>query len=101
MDLSSIFDYTLIYATIRASTPILFAALAAVITQQGNILNIGTEGIMLTAAFVAVLVSYTTGSWVFALILAMAAGVLMALIMAVASIKYNADMTAIGTAINL
>jgi simple sugar transport system permease protein len=100
MDLSSIFDYTLIYATIRASTPILFAALAAVITQQGNILNIGTEGIMLTAAFVAVLVSYTTGSWVFALILAMAAGVLMALIMAVASIKYNADMTAIGTAIN-
>jgi simple sugar transport system permease protein len=101
MDLSSIFDYTLIYATIRAATPILFAALAAVITQQGDILNIGTEGIMLTSAFTAVLVSYSTGSWILALVVAMVAGVLMALIMAVASIKYNADITAIGTAINI
>lgn len=101
MDFDSIFDYTLIYATIRASTPILFAALAAAITQQGDITNIGTEGIMLTAAFAAVLVSYTTGSWILALIISMVAGVLMALIMAVAHIKYKADITAIGIAINM
>ncbi len=101
MDLSSIFDYTLIYATIRAATPILFAALAAVITQQGDITNIGTEGIMLTSAFVAVLVSFTTGSWILALLAAMIAGVLTALIIAVAHIKYKADITAIGTAINI
>ena len=101
MDFDSIFDYTLIYDTIRASTPILFAALAAAITQQGDITNIGTEGIMLTAAFAAVLVSYTTGSWILALIISMVAGVLMALIMAVAHIKYKADITAIGIAINM
>ncbi|WP_312908337.1 ABC transporter permease [Tissierella praeacuta] len=101
MNLHSIFDYTLIYATIRASTPILFAALAAVITEQGDITNIGTEGIMLTASFVAVLVSYSTGSWVLALLIAMIAGILTALIMAVAHIKYKADITAIGTAINI
>lgn len=101
MDFGSIFDYTLIYATIRASTPILFAALAATITQQGDITNIGTEGIMLTAAFAAVLASYTTGSWVIALVISMVAGVLMALIMAVAHIKYKADITAIGIAINM
>ncbi|MGJ0846016.1 nucleoside ABC transporter membrane protein [Tissierella praeacuta DSM 18095] len=101
MNFHSIFDYTLIYATIRASTPILFAALAAVITEQGDITNIGTEGIMLTASFVAVLVSYSTGSWVLALLIAMIAGILTALIMAVAHIKYKADITAIGTAINI
>lgn len=101
MNFHSIFDYTLIYATIRASTPILFAALAAVITQQGDITNIGTEGIMLTSAFVAVLVSYSTGNWLIALLIAMIAGVLTALIMAVAHIKYKADITAIGTAINI
>ena len=101
MDLSSIFDYTLIYATIRAATPILFAALAAVITQQGDITNIGTEGIMLTSAFVAVLASFYTGSWILAILLAIVAGVLTALIMAVAHIKYDADITAIGTAINI
>nr|WP_280528551.1 ABC transporter permease [Tissierella praeacuta] len=91
----------MIYATIRASTPILFAALAAVITEQGDITNIGTEGIMLTASFVAVLVSYSTGSWVLALLIAMIAGILTSLIMAVAHIKYKADITAIGTAINI
>ncbi|OLS02663.1 ABC transporter permease [Tissierella creatinophila] len=101
MNFDSIFDYTLIYATIRAATPILFAALAAAITEQGDITNIGTEGIMLTSAFAAVLVSYTTGSWILALIVSMIAGVLMALIMAVAHIKYKADITAIGIAINM
>ena len=52
--MSKIFDLTLIYATIRSATPILFAALCCTITQQADILNIGTEGIMLTSAFVAV-----------------------------------------------
>jgi len=99
--LEQIFGLPLIYATIRASTPILFAAMAALITQQANIINIGTEGIMLTSAFIAVLVSYLTGSWVLAIIAAVIAGVLMALIMAVAHLRFGADITAIGIAINL
>lgn len=99
--MGTVFDISLIYATIRASTPILFAALAAVITQQANILNIGTEGIMLTGAFTAVCVSLATGSWVLGLLAAMIAGVLLALIMSLANIRFGADITAIGTAINL
>lgn len=101
MDLGTIFDYTLIYSTIRASTPILFATLAAVITQQGDILNIGVEGIMLVSAFSAVLVSYFTSNWLLGIAAAMIVGVIMAMIMAVASIEYNADITAIGMAINM
>ena len=58
-----IFNASLIYATFRSATPIIFAALCAAITQQANILNIGTEGIMLVGAFTAVAVSYFTGSW--------------------------------------
>lgn len=100
MDILSIFDLSLIYATIRASTPILFAALAATITQQGNITNIGTEGIMLMSAFMAVWVSFTTGSWVLAILVSMIAGIATAMIMAVAHIKYNADITAIGVGVN-
>ena len=60
--MSDVFNLSLIYATIRSATPILFAALCATITQQADILNIGTEGIMLTSAFVAVLTSFMTGS---------------------------------------
>lgn len=101
MDIANIFDYTLIHATIRATTPILFAALAAVITQQANIINIGTEGIMLMGAFVGVCVSFFTGSWFFAVFAAMLSGIILALIMAIAHIEYKADICAIGTAINL
>ena len=86
--MSKIFDLTLIYATIRSATPILFAALCCTITQQADILNIGTEGIMLTSAFVAVLTSVMTGSWLIAILMAIVSGVVMALIMAVANIQY-------------
>lgn len=99
--MSNVIDYTLIYATIRSATPILFAALCATVTQQADILNIGTEGIMLTSAFVAVLTSIFTGSWLLAIVMAMVSGVLIALIMAVANMKYNAHICAIGIAINM
>ncbi len=57
--------------------------------QQANILNIGTEGIMLVGAFTAVAVSYFTGSWLLGIIAAMIAGAVIAMIMAVGHIRYN------------
>lgn len=99
--MSDILDITLIYATIRSATPILFAALCATITQQADILNIGTEGIMLTSAFVAVLTSFMTGSWLFAIVCAVLSGIVIAMIMAVANIKYNAHICAVGIAVNM
>ena len=99
--MSDILDITLIYATIRSATPILFAALCATITQQSDILNIGTEGIMLTSAFVAVLTSFMTGSWLFAIVCAILSGIVIAMIMAVANIKYNAHICAVGIAVNM
>lgn len=99
--MSKVLDYTLIYATIRSATPILFAALCATITQQAGILNIGTEGIMLTSAFVAVLSSFMTGSWLLGILFAIFSGIVMAMIMAIANIKYSAHMSAIGIAINM
>ena len=50
MILDRIFTASLIYAMIRSATPIVYAALCASITQQADILNIGTEGIMLVGA---------------------------------------------------
>ena len=100
-NLGKIFNVSLIYATFRASTPIIYAALCAAITQQANILNIGTEGIMLVGAFTAVAVSYTTGSWFLGVIVAMLAGAAIAMIMAVGHIKYNSEICAIGMGINL
>lgn len=100
-NLSKVFDYTLIHATIRASTPILFAALSACLTQQADILNVGIEGIMLTSAFMAVAISHTTGSWVLAILAAVIVGVIISWIIGVAHLKYKADVFAVGTVINM
>lgn len=99
--LGKIFNVSLIYATFRASTPIIYAALCAALTQQANILNIGTEGIMLVGAFTAVAVSYFTGSWLAGVAAAMLAGAIIATIMAVGHIKYNSEICAIGMGINM
>ncbi len=101
MKFSNIINVSLIYATFRASTPIIYAALCAAITQQANILNVGTEGIMLMGAFTAVAVSYTTGSWLLGVLVAMLSGMVMAWIIAVGHIKYRADNCAIGMGVNL
>lgn len=101
MDFDKIFSISLVYATIRSATPIIYAALCAAITQQADILNIGTEGIMLTGAFAAVTVSYLTGSWMLGIVVAMLAGLAMAMIIAVGHIKYGAEITAIGIGINM
>lgn len=101
MDFSKIFSVSLIYATFRSATPIIYAALCAAITQKADILNIGTEGIMLVGAFTAVAVSYMTGSWLLAILIAMLTGFAIAMIMAVGHIKYKAEICAIGMGINL
>jgi len=101
MEFDKIFSVSLIYATIRSATPIIYAALCASITQQANILNIGTEGIMLVGAFTAVMVSFLSGSWILGVLAAMLAGLVMALIIAVGHIKYGAEITAIGIGINM
>ena len=87
MKLEQIFSVSLIYASIRSATPIIYAALCAAITQQADILNIGTEGIMLTGAFAAVAVSYFSGSWLMGILAAMMAGFVISGIMAVGHIN--------------
>ena len=99
--LTSIIDYSIIHATIRASTPILLAAFSAVITQQANILNVGVEGIMLMSAFMAVCVSFLTGSWILAVLAAVVVGLLVAVIIGLAHLKYKGDIFAVGMTVNL
>ena len=99
--LGKVFNLSLLYAAFRSATPIIYAALCASVTQQANILNIGTEGIMLTGAFTAVTVSYFTQSWVLGILSAMLVGVLIAMIMAVGSIRFGADICGIGMGINM
>ena len=99
--ISKIFNVSLAYASFRSATPIIYAALCAAVTQQANILNVGTEGIMLVGAFTAVTVSYFTGSWLLGVLAAMLAGLAIAMIMALGTVRYGADICGIGMGINM
>lgn len=68
----------LIFATIKAGTPILFATLGAIIMERSGIINLGIEGLMLIGALSGFSTAYFTGSlWLAVLVSflsAMAAG---------------------------
>ncbi len=52
----------LLYATIKAGTPLLFATLGAIIMERSGIINLGVEGLMLVGALTGFSVAYTTHS---------------------------------------
>ncbi|EYR65047.1 ABC transporter permease [Actinotalea ferrariae CF5-4] len=81
--------------------PLLLAALGGAFTQQGNILNIGLEGMMLIGAFTAIAVGSTAGSALVGVIAAIIAGLLLALVYAAATLGLKADFIVVGIGVNL
>lgn len=99
--LESIFSPQFAFSVLRLTTPILFAALAALITDRAGIINIGLEGIMLICALTGVLGSAYSQSLLVGFISAAATGVLVTLVMAYFSLKLKVDIILAGVAVNL
>lgn len=88
---SSIFSTAFLYSLIRVATPLLLAALGAVITSNAGITNIGIEGVMLTSALTGVFASaFGFGPW-FGLLIAIITGVICSLAIGYVSMKLEAD----------
>jgi general nucleoside transport system permease protein len=87
--------------TLRIAIPYLFAASGGVITERAGLIGLGLEGYMLTGAFCGAVASYYSGNPWIGLLGAIAGGVAMALLYAVAAIRYRADQVVVGIAINL
>lgn len=88
-------------AILRATTPILFATLAAGVAQQSGVCNMALEGIMLFCALFGVIFSSMTHSWILGLLLTMIAGGLIGLIMAFFVLNLKTDEILAAIAINL
>jgi general nucleoside transport system permease protein len=99
--MADLFTIALIFSTIRLSTPLILAALGGLYSERSGVINIALEGMMLAGAFTAAAMTYASHNpWV-GLLSAIGGGVLLALIHAVACIRYKADQVVVGTAINI
>lgn len=86
---------------LRIAVPYLFAAAGGVIAERSGIISLTLEGYMLGGAFAGVLGGYYSGSPTVGVLCGIGGGVILALIHAVASIRFRADQVVVGIAINL
>lgn len=89
------------FGVVRSTTPILLAALAALIAARSGIVNMAIEGIMLFAALFAVLASYWSGSAWIGLLVAILVGVGLSLFLAYFKLKMDTDEILVAIALNL
>ena len=92
---------SILAVTITKATPITLGALAGICSERTGVVNIGIEGLMLTAAFAGFMTGVYTHSLAIALVAAVASGALMALLHAVLSITFRVDQIISGTVVNI
>lgn len=90
-----------LYSTLRLSTPLIFAALSAAICEKAGLFNMAAESMMLWGALIGVMINGLTGSVWVGFLGACAAGVIVGLLIAVATVKGKADLMLAQIAINL
>ena len=87
-------------STVRLATPLLFACLAGLISERAGVFDIGLEGKMLAAAFMAAAIAFVSGNVWIGVAAAVAVSVGMALIHGLASITFRGNQLISGVAIN-
>ena len=98
--MDTVFTTGFAFSAIRVTTPILFAALGALISDRAGAVNIGLEGIMLMSALGGVVVSAYTQSALLGLLGAVLIGLIAACILAYFTLKLKTDVILGGIAIN-
>ena len=96
-------QYTLIFASV-----LVLVALGGCFSEHSGVINIGLEGIMVTGALGgALMMKYLSGDMaapvviLLVILASVVVGMLFSLLLGVAAIRFNADQTLVGTALNL
>ena len=87
--------------TIRESTPLILGALCGLLGERSGVVNIGIEGQMLIAAFIAFLANVYTGNLVLAIIIGALAGAVLGAFLAFMAVTLKMDQIIGGTIINI
>ena len=91
----------ILVATLRAATPLVFAATGELVTEKTGVLNLGVEGMMLGGAVTGFIATALTGSPVAGLGAAMLAGVALSLVFGVLTLSLMANQVATGLALTI
>lgn len=87
--------------TLVAGTPLLIGTVGEVICERSGNLNLGVEGVMSIGAVTAFIVTFHTGNPWLGLVAAVAAGMLISLVHAVASITLQSNQVVSGLALTM
>jgi len=88
-------------STLRVSVPLIFCALAGLLSERSGVVDIALEGKMLLAAFAAGACGAACGSTTLALLAAMAVAVCMSWVHGLACVSHQGDQVVSGVAINI
>ena len=95
------FISNLLLASVRMATPLIFLALAELYSQWAGLVHIGLEGLASIGSLVGFLVSLITGNPLLGVLAGAAAGILVNMIYAYATITLCAEQIVYGMAINI
>ncbi len=91
---------SLLFSTIRLSTPLIFSSMGGLITRKSGSNNIALEGTMLISAMAGAVCSAYSQSLMGGLAGAIISGLIISVFMGFMSLKMQADMTLTGISIN-
>jgi ABC-type uncharacterized transport system permease subunit len=86
---------------IVASTPLLLAVLGELVVERAGMINLGIEGMMLTAAMTAVVAAQLTGSVSLGFLGGIAGAAVVGMLFGVFALRFAADQIVTGTALVL
>ncbi len=92
---------SILYMTVEASTPYLLVVMGGVFVQRAGVFNISLEGCMELGAFSGILFAYMTGNIMVGVIMAFVITALVNCMFYLFTVVLKANLTVIGTAINL
>ncbi|HMR67672.1 MAG TPA: ABC transporter permease [Anaerolineae bacterium] len=92
---------TVLAATWRMATPLIYTAIGEMFAERAGVLNIGLEGIMLAGALTAFTGVLFTGSLAMGLLATVAIGTVCGLVFALFTVTIKANQIVVGAAFNL
>jgi ABC-type uncharacterized transport system permease subunit len=88
-------------ATVRMSTPLILGALCGLMGERAGVVNIGIEGQMLLAAFIAFMFNAWTGNLLLSILAGILTGAIMGALLGFMAVTLKIDQIIGGTVINI